>query len=337
MSGRNNELATNLMKLASYYEGIKERFRAQAYRSASLHIRKHETPITSGKQARLEVYRIGESISKKIDEFLETGAIALLEKLPVKPKESKVVDKDPWNQPAKTKTQIVKMFQGIHGIGKVTAEKWYADGHRTFEDVADVKKTAAQTLGYKYYYDLQERIPRDEMDLIAKQIEGIFSLLSCDHPALDGPIEHLICGSYRRKAETSGDVDCLIRGQPNLKLTELVDALTKAGLLIGHLTSKGKSKFMGILKLNGFSSKARRIDLLIVDPPSWPFATLYFTGSQKLNILMRNRAIEQGLSLNEYGLSDSSNSKMVEGLETEQDIFGFIGMPYLTPVERNID
>ena len=145
MANQNSELADAFMKLATYYEGIGENFRAQAYRSASLNIRRHSTHITSGQQARVEVYRIGESSAAKIDEYLSTGTLKLLEQIETKTVPI-VVNKDPE---LSEKQQVLDLFQGIHGVGKVTAEKWYTAGHRTYADLQGVKMTAAQTLGYK--------------------------------------------------------------------------------------------------------------------------------------------------------------------------------------------
>src|SRR5438132_4935887 len=58
----------------------------------------------------------------------------------------------------------------------------------------------------------------------------------------------------------------------------------------------------------------------------------YFTGSKAHNIRMRERAIKQGLKLNEYGLFDS-NEKCIAGAE-ERDIFETLGLPYIPPVLR---
>src|SRR5262249_41955995 len=58
----------------------------------------------------------------------------------------------------------------------------------------------------------------------------------------------------------------------------------------------------------------------------------YFTGSKAHNIRMRERAIKQGLKLNEYGLFDADDV-FVAGTE-EEDIFRKLGLPYIHPVLR---
>jgi len=49
-----------------------------AYRKAASVLAKHETRITSGEQAR-KLVGIGDKISKKIDEFIETGKLRKLD------------------------------------------------------------------------------------------------------------------------------------------------------------------------------------------------------------------------------------------------------------------
>jgi DNA polymerase/3'-5' exonuclease PolX len=149
---------------------------------------------------------------------------------------------------------------------------------------------------------------------------------------IDQSAEYLICGSYRRGCPDSGDVDILIKSSPTISLGVLVKLLQKDGFMIGTL-AQGEKKFLGIGKLDD-QHNARRIDLLMVEPESWAYATLYFTGSQKLNILMRNRAIEKNLTLNEYGLFNSMGQN--HPAQTEQEIFRYLDLEYLNPSQRNL-
>jgi DNA polymerase beta len=83
----------------------------------------------------------------------------------------------------------------------------------------------------------------------------------------------------------------------------------------------------------------RRLDLRLVPFDSYHAATLYFTGSDQHNKLMRNRAIELGFKLSEYGLFkmvDGAPLEKPEAVQSERDIFDLLGMPYKTPQERDI-
>jgi DNA polymerase/3'-5' exonuclease PolX len=397
----NSQLSSIFAQLASEYEKIDEPYRAKAYRNASLGIARYAVPITSGKQAQNAKIGVGKSTAADIDEYLTTGTLSRLQQLGLQEQQGEKIKSE--------KDLILESFEGIYGVGPATSNKWYNAGYRTIEDLANVPKTHAQTLGYHYYYHLKERIPRSEMDQIAQLIHNTFSsisicneatwrqqfvnrfgdlinykpigitisqyyvwlnswletatdqqiqdanrlelnillqmrnaakrsLLVSDKQFLEDcnkvfHIEYMICGSYRRGLSTSGDVDCLIKGQSGLNLSYLVTALTETGFLIGNL-AEGKTKYLGIGKLDD-NHDARRIDLMIVNPESWAYATLYFTGSQKLNIAMRNRAIELGLTLNEYGLYNSSGQSYPA--TTEQQIFEYLGLQYLEPQERSLE
>jgi DNA polymerase (family 10) len=62
-------------------------------------------------------------------------------------------------------------------------------------------------------------------------------------------------------------------------------------------------------------------------------ALLYFTGSKSHNIKLRQRALAQGWTLNEYALSELEGGKVVAG-ETEEDIYRALGLPWIPPVLR---
>ena len=84
----------------------------------------------------------------------------------------------------------------------------------------------------------------------------------------------------------------------------------------------------------------RRLDLRLVPYECYHASTLYFTGSDEHNKLMRNVAIKKGLELSEYGLfkkdADGKTAARPEVVHSEEDIFKLLDMAYATPVERDI-
>lgn len=78
----------------------------------------------------------------------------------------------------------------------------------------------------------------------------------------------------------------------------------------------------------------RRIDFLYTPRSEYPFALLYFTGSKLLNIKMRKIAKnDKELSLNEKGFF--KGTKMIDdNFNSEEDIFDYLGMKYLKPLDR---
>ena len=86
-----------------------------------------------------------------------------------------------------------------------------------------------------------------------------------------------------------------------IKLSDIVNSLRQDNFLIEDL-SLGNTKYMGICKLNN-KSISRRIDIRYFNrKESYGAALLYFTGSKKFNKSTRQKAINLGLKLNEYGL-----------------------------------
>jgi len=178
--------------------------------------------------------------------------------------------------------------------------------------------THHQLIGLKYYEDLKKNIPRHIIDKINTYLNKF-------------DFTFLICGSYRRGNKESGDIDILIQEDKHT-LKSITDLLTKEKFLTDHLTNNGKTKYMGICKIPSFE-QFMRIDIRLISKNSFPFATLYFTGSKNNNTFMRNKAIELGYKLNEYKLTDK-NDKSIK-LKTEKDIYEILKLPYKTPELRN--
>ena len=109
----------------------------------------------------------------------------------------------------------------------------------------------------------------------------------------------------------------------------------KEGLLIETL-SKGKVKSLTIGRIKDYP--ARRLDFMYSPPDEYAFAVLYFTGSKAFNVVMRQRALDMGYSMNEHGLCKMQGKKKGPKLDmifpTEEAIFEFLGMVYKTPVQR---
>ena len=106
--------------------------------------------------------------------------------------------------------------------------------------------------------------------------------------------------------------------------------LQKEGYLYETL-AKGTKKYNGMSKLSGYLT-FRRIDIMITKPEEYPFAILYFTGSKDFNTLMRQHALDRGLSMNEYSLKDMKTKKIVNHIfKTEKDIFKYLEYTYVEP------
>ena len=109
------------------------------------------------------------------------------------------------------------------------------------------------------------------------------------------------------------------------------------------ILSTGSKKCLAISSLNEVEKAkkkytvVRRLDLLLTKPEEYPYALLYFTGSDKFNIEMRKKALQLGYSLNEHTLkflNSSKNKNKIPDMETEEDVFKFLDMSYLEPNKR---
>jgi len=157
------------------------------------------------------------------------------------------------------------------------------------------------------------------MDLIRDKIGSILDIYK---------IKWDIAGSYRRQEESSGDIDVLVESRPDFNMDGLIQILQP---IIPAILAKGSTKTMGVIQISA-SYNGHRIDIRLIDPKSYAAALMYFTGSQYFNILMRRRAIELGLKLNEYGLYDHNGQSLP--ISSEEDIFRILKIAYIPPIER---
>lgn len=251
---------------------------------------------------------IGKSIKEKLEEIFKTGIL----------KQAEEVKKD-------IKIPVINALMQIFGVGRVKANKLVKDnGITSLEDLREKIKTSPdllndnQKIGLTYYEDFLERIPRTEM---LKHEKKILSVLK------EFNLEGEIVGSFRRGEKSSGDIDVLIKSDDSKLLEQIVEKF-KEKEYITHTLALGQKKCMAVSQINK-KAKSRRLDLLITSSEEYPFALLYFTGSDKFNVAMRKHALTKGFSLNEHGFTPK-----VPLMKTEEDIFKFIDYPYVLPMNR---
>jgi len=204
------------------------------------------------------------------------------------------------------------------------------------------KLNSHQLLGVKYFHDMSQKIPREEVQRAER-------ILTASAKHMNKDLILTLCGSYRRGRAKSGDIDCLIT-HPDVKtmedletnsvnvLAKFVEFLANLDFLVDHLTDFGKSKYMGfcIIKQSGKKNNiARRIDIRFIPFDSYGASILYFTGSKTFNTKMRTHALGKGYSLNEYGLKRLSDNVLIP-CKTEEEVFKILAYPYKKPEERDI-
>ena len=142
--------------------------------------------------------------------------------------------------------------------------------------------------------------------------------------AVDGVERVTAAGSMRRGKETVGDLDLLATGPGAEAAIENFVTHPKVHEVLGKGPNKASVKF----GLEGL-----QVDLRALPKESYGAALQYFTGSKEHNVALRARAQKLGLTLNEYALA-RIDSKKVVAAETEEDIYGALGLAWIPPELR---
>lgn len=305
----------NLQVLMNKYKKSKERFKANAYQRA---------------------YNALPDNVYTVDDVKDVGGAKTFEKLKFMIENNKDLPEveEYMNDGSHA---IIEQLQTVYGIGPAKATKLYNQHNvrsledlKTKTDLLDDK----QMLGLQYYDDILARIPYKEMEKHDDFVQSEVAKMMHNKNITDENLKYAIVGSYRRKLKDSGDIDILLTGEQNY-LGILITTLIEKGYIVGTaVLARGDVKFMGLCKLPRHK-RYRRIDILYTPSHEYPFAELYFTGSNQFNIRMRAHAAKLGYTLNEQGLLNTNTKDAVsEEFVSEKDIFDFLKFEYLEPEYR---
>ncbi|NMB91846.1 DNA polymerase/3'-5' exonuclease PolX [candidate division WWE3 bacterium] len=129
-------------------------------------------------------------------------------------------------------------------------------------------------------------------------------------------------GSFRRRNPTIGDLDIPV-STTNSK--ETIKYFLKFPE-IGEVLVTGDKKASVVLKNDV------QVDLRVSTPQAYGSMLQYFTGSKQHNIILRNYALNKGMSLSEYGIKKGGITKE---FSNEKDFYNEIGLPYIPPEIRH--
>ena len=261
---------------------------------------------------------IGDALQKKITELVTTGKLAYYEELK-----------------AATPPGLVAMLE-IPGLGpkkiKALHDELGIETVEALEQACQAGKVAGlKGFGEKTQTNILEGINRRRAyasrHLVSDALTTAEPLLEAlrSHPDV---IRCSAAGSLRRHREVIGDIDLLASSK---KPVEVIEFFTRQpGIL--NVIAKGETKASVLLE-GGIQS-----DLRVVSDAEYPFALMYFTGSKDHNIVMRQRAIDRDLRLNEYGLfrsqAETRDPKLLVKCRTEEEIFEKLGLHYIPPELR---
>ena len=142
-----------------------------------------------------------------------------------------------------------------------------------------------------------------------------------------------VAGSFRRRKEIVRDLDLIIAsGSPDT----IAEAFC-AHPLVENVIARGPTKTSVRLK------SGIQCDLRVVTSQEYPFALNYFTGSKEHNIVMRNRALDRGWTLNEYRLAPAPQTTAgkrqtvpveVPPVSDEAGLYRALGLDFVPPELR---
>jgi len=306
---KNLEVADLLDRLGVLVEANGEdRFKVIAYRRAANVIRNIEEDIEEvWKRGDLqEIKYVGEGIAKKIDEYLKTGELRLLEEL-----ETKV----PPGVPGLMKVQGVgprTAFTLSHDYGITSVDelkKALESGKLDNEFGPSVKASIMSGIAKLQTYEKKMLLP---------EAEGIYQELASYFEAQK--ISVSMAGSLRRGKSTIGDLDILSTNKT-------------AGEVLARYPELEQVLESGPKRVSVKLKTGTQVDVRIFEDDEYGAAMMYFTGSKDHNVAMRNLAIEKTWKLNEYGLFETKTNDRLAGA-TEEEVFARLGLQYVPPELR---
>ena len=288
-------------------------FKIRAYRSAADTIKAWADPVARMDEKQLlELPGIGKDLAKKIRELAETGTCGFHQDL--------LLEFPPT---------ILDLLR-LQGVGPKTVALLYsALNIRSIDELVEAAKAGRlrtlKGMGPKKEALILKAVEEREKDRGRHLLSDtsavaaeVVSYLREKAPA----VEFLPVGSLRRGCETCGDIDILATGGDASLMDHLI-----AFPRVERVLAQGDTKTS--VRING----GYQADLRLVAADSRGAAMQYFTGSKAHNVALRDRAIQHGFKLNEYGLFRVTDDNRVAG-DTEEGIYDALGMAWVPPELR---
>ncbi len=314
----NDKIAKTLSQLADLLEFTgANAFRLRAYRNGARLINELPDSIASMISAGEDLTKldgIGKGVSDKCHELVETGTLKQLEELLTEVPKTVL---DLLNVPKLGPKKCAALFNelGIETLEQLKAACEAGEvrvlsgfGAKTEQAILDGIAIAAAA---------NERILWAEADKIAQRLR--------EHMNGCKQVKQLeFAGSYRRGKETVGDLDMLVDSSKSDKVMDHFAEFDE----ITSVIVRGDTK-MSVRLDNEF-----QVDLRVVPKDSFGAALQYFTGSKDHNVLIRGRAKQMGLKINEWGVYDTNDKEKWIAGKSEVDVYETLQLPYFEPEIR---
>ncbi len=315
----NQQVAKTFSLLADMLdiEGTENKFAIIAYRRVAEQLANLDRDVNAIAQAGelRSIPGVGAAIAEKIDSLLSTGSFPLLDRLnaaipasvvellsvpDMGPKRVKML----WEQASITSLAQLEAaaregkLAGRPGVGKKLEEK-------IIVNIEAIKKRGASD--------------RSPLGLAYPLAHAMLKRLMY----VDGVLRASVAGSLRRMKETIGDIDLLATSEQVDPVMEAFTTLPQVAEVIARGPTKSSVRL----------HTGQQVDLRVIQPKHWGAALQYFTGSKDHNVRLREIALKQGFSLNEYSLTRVKDGKDVFCAE-EAEVYDRLGLPFIPPELR---
>lgn len=317
----NKEIAALFEQIADLLEFQKANpFRVRAYRNGGRKIGDLSESLASiaadESRSLTDIEGIGKDLAEKIGVLLETGSLPMLEELLAAiPASVMALLRVPGLGPKKA--ALLHQELGIDSLESLQqacesqqVRQLKGFGAKTEETILKGLAIAAEAERRTRWVDAEKIV--DELLTHMRELSGIKQME--------------IAGSYRRRSETVGDLDLLVDAKSAEQVMDHFGELSG----ISEVLARGETKMS--VRLNS----GMQIDLRVVPEASFGAALQYFTGSKDHNVVVRGRAKQQGLKVNEWGVYqvDAKGEETYLAGKSEQEVYEALGLPWFSPTIR---
>ena len=311
-----DQVAASLREIGTILELNGENpFKCRAYLNAARTLETSPTDLTElVRTDRLgELPGIGDALREKITTLVNTGKLPYLEELRTTIPSGLLSLLDlPGLGPKKLR--ILRDQLKIESIEALT--KACQDGRLASLDGFG-EKTATNLLD-----SIQRRATYSKLHRLGTALPAAQALLNHlrECPSVS---QAEIAGSLRRGKEIVKDLDLIASSNKPKEVMKAFISAPNVEKVIAHGETKSSVILAGGIPC----------DLRVVPPEVWPTALAHFTGSKEHNIALRQRAIDRGLHLSEWGLL-KGKSKTPLKLKDEKDLHKALGLAFIAPELR---
>jgi len=289
-------------------------FRIRAYRSAARTIKSTAESIAAMVEESADLTQfagVGKDLANQIVEIVTTGT------------HPKLVELRQEVPPG-----VVDMLR-IPGVGPKKVAVFFKTLNLTTLDELKAAAAAGELSELKGFGKKIEQTILDNIDQAAEAGKRVSisvarssaEIIVEDLLKLDAVSQASVAGSCRRRKETCGDLDVLVTSSDH---SVPMDALAEHPLVEAVLQRGGTKQRVRL-------SSGIELDLRVVPDESFGAALQYFTGSKEHNVVVRQRAKDLGLKVNEYGVF--RGDEQIAGA-TEEDVYAAVDLPWIPPEQR---